>query len=163
MVPYRSIGLILPFLVVAYIHWTHSIQRDHNSQLRSAVTPSRAQRDRLLSRKARARWLHQDALHSTVLAKSHDDPRPAGIQANVEQPKAEGKPEAKEWVRPSRESVNSAEAVDTQEVVREEGQQVVVVAAAAGGDMGVSDCPENRRPYHVLLTATSQVRLAPSW
>jgi hydroxyproline O-arabinosyltransferase len=119
MLSYRTVGLLIPFAVITWMQWLGSVQRDHHEQRQRSATPSRAQRDRMLSERARQRWLQREPLAKLAVA----DPV-------TEAPTTDPPP-----TDPLPTDPPSAEAT----------------AAAKPA------CPENRRPYHVLLTSTVQV------
>lgn len=136
-VPTRTVCLLIPFAVVAWVQWTQSMQQERNYRLQVSAAPTLAQRDRLLSRHARARWLSnvEGSLNKDSVARSH------AVDAPVQQDRAET----------SRQPAGQRAEMAAEHVYAAANSENKVKLAAK--------CPQNRRPYHVLLTATAQVAL----
>ena len=125
----RTLLLLLPFGLVTWVHWLQSVQQERKEQVLTSRAPTPKQRDLIMARRARLRWLRKSSSAARAQAQTPPQVATGFAKASLSDFKA------------------SVDAVVSD----------AATGRTASAPEGASECPASRKPYHVLLTATAQV------
>eukprot|EP00966_Prymnesium_polylepis_P028422 657962-Prymnesium_polylepis.1 len=137
----KALLFLLPFGLVAWVHWLHSIQQERKVQVQTSHAPTLKQRDLIMSRRARLRWMRRTRSSAT------DD---SSVSVSVA-PLAVATPAATTAVDDLPVRVKAAGAALDASAAQ------AATSAEAAASAATPACPASRKPFHVLLTATAQV------
>ena len=124
----RNLLLLLPFVLVVWVHWVRSIRQQQRDKPRTSLV----QRD---GDRVRAAILRRQGRHGAQ--------QPSGASHGVE---------------PTRRTARGAEQPSaTARVDQQPLATAARKPAAAAQQPPATGCPASRKPFHTLLTATAQV------